>query len=170
LRAVAGSGLRLVVASNEELPVPDAVGAYPFNSQVLTGRDGRKLIVAPEESRESPTARRFLERVVAEGHVAGGHYLDVRQSMNNGGGPACLRQRIVLTDDERAAIRANVFLTDTLADALEAWIERHYRDRLAPADLADPSLWRQGLTALDELTQLLRLGSIYDFQKPLPAP
>jgi len=165
LRAIAGDALRLVVVSSDELPVADAVSAYPFNSQILTGADGKKLVIAPEESRDSLAARRFLDRVVAEGHVAVVHYLEVRESMNNGGGPACLRQRIVLTDDEKAAIRANVFLTETLADALEAWIEKHYRDRLSPADLADPALWRQGMLALDELTQILRLGSVYEFQK-----
>jgi succinylarginine dihydrolase len=92
------------------------------------------------------------------------HYLDLRQSMNNGGGPACLRQRIGLTDAEAGAIRANVFLTDALLADLEAWIRKHYRDRLLPRDLGDPALAREGMTALDELTGLLRLGSVYDFQ------
>jgi len=85
--------------------------------------------------------------------------------MRNGGGPACLRLRVPLTDDERAAVGANVFLSDALADALEAWIRRHYRDRLAPADLADPLLVEESRRALDELSQLLRLGAVYPFQR-----
>jgi succinylarginine dihydrolase len=165
LRAAVGDGLAVVVARQAELPIEDAVGAYPFNSQLLGLPDGRKVIVAPEESRERPAARRFLERVVAEGHVAEVRYRDVRDSMNNGGGPACLRQRVVLTDGEVAAIGAKVFLTDTLADELASWIERHYRDRLSPADLGDPALAREGLVALDELTRILRLGSVYEFQR-----
>jgi succinylarginine dihydrolase len=92
------------------------------------------------------------------------HYLDVRQSMNNGGGPACLRQRIRLTDAERAAEKARVFYDEALHADLAAWVRRHYRDRLAPGDLRDPALAREGMTALDELTGLLRLGSVYDFQ------
>jgi succinylarginine dihydrolase len=84
--------------------------------------------------------------------------------MENGGGPACLRQRIVLTDDEVAAVGANVFLTEALFVALGDWIQRHYRERLVPADLADPALARESMAALDELTRILRLGSVYDFQ------
>jgi succinylarginine dihydrolase len=85
--------------------------------------------------------------------------------MENGGGPACLRQRIVLSEAERASVRGRVFLDDALASDLEQWIGRHYRDRLAADDLRDPSLHRESLAALDELTRLLRLGPLYDFQR-----
>src|SRR5262249_41528426 len=165
LRALLGDDLRVFVATNAELPVEDAVGAYPFNSQLVTLSDGRMALVAPEESRERPAARRFLERLVAEGAVGVVHYLDVNQSMNNGGGPACLRQRIVLGDEEVAAVRANVFWPPELAAALAEWIGRSYRDRLEPKDLADPLLAREGMAALDELTRILRLGPVYDFQR-----
>jgi succinylarginine dihydrolase len=166
LRGRLGDALSVVVASESELPARDAVAAYPFNSQVLTLPDGGMAIVAPEDSRENPRARAFLERVVAEDNpVRVVHYRDVRQSMHNGGGPACLRQRIVLTDDEVAAVRANVFYTPELHAELTAWVARNYRDKLTAADLADPALAREGLQALDELTRILRLGSVYEFQR-----
>ena len=85
--------------------------------------------------------------------------------MENGGGPACLRQRIVLEEEERAAVRARVFWDDALGQELEAWVRRNYRDRLVGDDLADPRLARETMTALDELTKILRLGSVYDFQR-----
>jgi succinylarginine dihydrolase len=93
------------------------------------------------------------------------HYLDVRQSMQNGGGPACLRQRIWLNEEEKNAIRSNVFFTPELNQTLEQWIVRHYRDRLSPQDLGDPKLANESMTALDELTGILGLGSVYDFQQ-----
>ncbi|RKH43733.1 N-succinylarginine dihydrolase [Corallococcus sicarius] len=166
LRQKLGADFRSVVATNDELPVKDAVKAYPFNSQVLSLPDGTMAIVAPIESRETPHARAFLERVVAEDNpVKAVHYLDVRQSMNNGGGPACLRQRISLTDAERAAITADVFYSPALHETLAAWVRRHYRDVLRPDDVRDPLLARETMTALDELTRLLKLGSVYDFQQ-----
>jgi succinylarginine dihydrolase len=166
LRARLGTALSIVLASDRQLPVADAVAAYPFNSQVVTTGDGSLAIVAPEESRENGAAHAFLESVVAgDNPVKAVHYLDVRQSMNNGGGPACLRLRVVLTDDEVAAVRANVFFTPALGARLESWIERHYRDRLLPADLGDPKLHREVMTALDELAALLGLGNLYDFQR-----
>jgi succinylarginine dihydrolase len=166
LRATLGDELAVVVATNAELPVERAVGAYPFNSQVLTVGDGTMAIVAPEDSREDPHACAFLERVVASGGpVKAVHYRDVRQSMHNGGGPACLRLRVPLEDAEVAMLGANVVLTDALDAALEAWIKRRYRDTLHPTDLRDLALARETMEALDELTQILSLGPVYDFQR-----
>jgi len=56
-------------------------------------------------------------------------------------------------------------LTAELHDQLKAWIEKHYREELRADDLRDPRLLDESRTALDELTQLLKLGSIYDFQQ-----
>jgi succinylarginine dihydrolase len=165
LREAAGEGLRVVVAADRELPVADAIAAYPFNSQLLELPGGGLAVLAPEESRENPRARAFLERVAAEGAAREVRYVDVNQSMNNGGGPACLRLRVGLTDEEVRAIGADVFFSPALHARLVAWVERHYRDRLLPADLADPALAREGMAALDELTRILRLGSVFDFQQ-----
>jgi succinylarginine dihydrolase len=166
LRALLGDELSLVLATDAELPVADAVAAYPFNSMVVTLPSGKMAVLAPIESRDTPAARRFLDRVVAtENPVASVHYLDVGQSMNNGGGPACLRLRVPLSDEEAEAVRAAVFYTPERGAAWEAWVTRHYRDRLTAADLADPALWREVMTALDELTQLLGLPSLYPFQQ-----
>jgi succinylarginine dihydrolase len=166
LRRLLGDDLFVVRATSAELSPESTVAAYPFNSQVVDLPDGTMAIVAPEDSRDDPQARAFLERVVAAGGpVRGLHYVGVRQSMQNGGGPACLRIRVPLSDDEARALSGNVVLGDGLFDALSKWIARHYRDRLAPGDLADPQLAREGMHALDELTGLLRLGSIYDFQQ-----
>ena len=165
LGAVAGREHR--AAEKRDLSaVADAVAAYPYNSELLTVADGRMVIVAPADSRDNPRARAFLDRVVAEDNpVVEVHYLDLRQSMNNGGGPACLRLRVPLEEAEIAALGGRVLLGDALERDLAAWIERRYRDRLAPADLADPALARESMVALDELTGILRLGSVYDFQR-----
>ncbi len=166
LRGMLGDSFTPVLATDAELPIASAVAAYPFNSQLVTLPDGSMAIVAPQEAREDRFAHAYLERVAQSGGpVKAVHYLDLRQSMENGGGPACLRQRIVLGDEDRAAVRARVFWDDALGSELEAWVLRHYRDRLSGADLGDPALVREALAALDELTAILRLGSVYDFQR-----
>lgn len=166
LRQMLGESFTPHLATDAELPIASAVAAYPFNSQLLTLQDGSMAIVAPQEAREDRFARAYLERVSQSGGpVKAVHYLDLRQSMENGGGPACLRQRIVLGDEDRAAVRARVFWDEALGTDLEAWVRRHYRDRLSGADLEDPALARETLAALDELTAILRLGSVYDFQR-----
>lgn len=166
LQNLLGPEFRSCLATEAELPLADAVKAYPFNSQLLSLPDGGMVIIAPADSHENQAARRFLERVVAEDNpVRAVHYLDVRQSMNNGGGPACLRLRVPLTAAECAAVKANVFYSAALHATLASWINKHYRERLAGPELADPSLARESFTALDELTQLLGLGAVYDFQR-----
>lgn len=166
LKALLGESFTAYVASEKELPLKHAVGAYPFNSQLLTLPDGEMAVVAPVESREDRYARAFFEKVrTSGGPIKAVHHLDLRQSMENGGGPACLRQRIVLSDEDRAAVKARVFWDDALGAQLESWVSRNYRDKLVGKDLADPQLVRQNLTALDELTKLLELGSVYDFQR-----
>ncbi len=166
-----GEELFVVAATEAALSVRRAVATYPFNSQVLTVAGGAMAIVAPADAREDPSARAFLEGAVAgrgrrgeASPVGAVHYVDVRQSMRNGGGPACLRLRVPLADDELGALGASVLFDEAIERDLAAWIERHYRDRLVPADLADPKLARESMTALDELTQRLGLGSVYDFQ------
>jgi succinylarginine dihydrolase len=166
LRALLGESFVALLASEKELPAASAVAAYPFNSQLLTLPDGSMTLVAPEEAREDPRARAFLQRVVgSDGPIKTVHHLDLRESMENGGGPACLRQRIVLRDAERSAITARVFWDEALGTELEAWVRRHYRDRLVGEDLADPRLAHENMQALDELTRILRIGSVYDFQR-----
>jgi len=166
LRKRLGDELTVVRATSRELPAESAVASYPFNSQVLECPDGTMTILAPEDAREDASARAFLERVVAQGGpVRAVHYIDVRQSMQNGGGPACLRLRVPLADAEISALSGRVVVDEALEDALAAWVDRHYRDRLSPQDLGDPLLAREGMTALDELSKLLGIGSVYDFQR-----
>ena len=154
-----------LVVRDDELPLADAVATYLFNSQLLPRDDARYLLVAPAECRAHPATAQLLDRLVASGSpIAEVLTFDLRQSMRNGGGPACLRLRVPLTTTERAAIRGNVILDGALDAGLDAWIRRHYRDRVAPTDLRDPSLLDETRRALDELTQLLRLPPVYRFQ------
>jgi succinylarginine dihydrolase len=123
------------------------------------------LLVAPTEVRANASVRAYVDRLLGSGGgIAELLTFDLKQSMENGGGPACLRLRVALTARERAAIGARVFLDDALAAELEDWIRRNYRDRLAAADLGDPALLEESRRALDELTRILRLPSVYPFQ------
>jgi succinylarginine dihydrolase len=166
LAAAVGPAFSPIIVRESDVSVAEAVATYLFNSQLITRDDGRMLLVAPAECRENTRVNAYIEALTASGGpIAEVLTFDLKQSMKNGGGPACLRLRVALTASERAAVRANVFLDNALAQALEAWIREHYRDRLAPADLADPKLLEESRRALDQLSQLLRIGSVYPFQR-----
>lgn len=170
LSRVVGPAFRSIVVRESELPLADAVATYLFNSQLIEGADGRFLLVAPAECRAHRAASEVLDRLTTgDAPIAEILTFELRQSMRNGGGPACLRLRVPVTSDERAAIRSNVILDEDLAATLENWIRQNYRDRLESADLRDPALLDESRRALDELTRLLALPSIYPFQLDVPA-
>lgn len=156
--------VRMVPASRVSLE--QTVRSYLFNSQ-LVFKDGQLLWLAPGECAEDRAVHDFLVEMAAEPAIgAQVHFLDVRESMRNGGGPACLRLRVPLTADEWERAHEPARLTPERLAALEDWVRRHYRDRLVPEDLLDPQLVDEVQTALDELTQLLVLGSdFYPFQR-----
>ncbi|WJF89181.1 N-succinylarginine dihydrolase [Paraburkholderia bonniea] len=161
-----GAQLQVLEVPEAQVSVADAVSSYLFNSQLLRLPDGRQVLVVPQECRERPRVAAWLDGLSARpGPVDEVLVFDLRESMKNGGGPACLRLRVVLNEAERAAVLPGMWLDDALFTRLDSWIERHYRDTLAPADLADPHLLLESRTALDELTQILGLGSLYDFQR-----
>jgi succinylarginine dihydrolase len=165
LAAAVGPAFQTIVVPDSEVGVADAVATYLFNSQLLPRTDGRFLLVAPAQVRTNRVVAAYVERLLTSGGPIGELLtFDLKESMENGGGPACLRLRVGLTSAERRAIGARVFLDEKLADELADWIGRHYRDRLAPADLADPALIDESRRALDELTRMLRLPSVYPFQ------
>jgi len=159
-------GFTAIVVPRARVSVSDAVATYLFNSQLLQHPDGGMRLVLPEESRQHPGVWRYLtELAESGGPIRELTVFDLRESMCNGGGPACLRLRVVLTPAEQRAVNPAVMMNDTLFSQLSEWVERHYRDYLTQADLADPALLQEGRCALDELTQLLRLGSVYAFQR-----
>jgi len=165
-----GALLRIVEVPASAVSVQDAVSSYLFNSQLLTRADGKNVLVVPKECRDNPRVAAYLDALTVQHDVIDEVLVfDLRESMRNGGGPACLRLRVVLNEAECAAVNPLVWMNDMRFAILDAWIDRHYRDRLTDADLADPALLDESRAALDDLTGILGLGSVYDFQSDLPA-
>lgn len=160
-----GGRFQAIMVPRDQVAVEDAVRSYLFNSQLLTRADGRMLLIVPEECRANPRVWQYLEALLASNAaIAEVKVFDLKQSMQNGGGPACLRLRVALSKQELGAVNQGVIMTSSLYEQLTGWVDRHYRDRLSEADLADPQLLVECRTALDELTRLLQLGSVYPFQ------
>jgi succinylarginine dihydrolase len=160
-----GGNFQGVLVPRDAVSVDDAVRSYLFNSQLLTRADGSMLLIVPEECRNNANVWAYLQQLTSgNGPIREVKVFDLKQSMQNGGGPACLRLRVALKEHELAAVNPGVVMTPELFTTLNAWVDKHYRDRLAESDLADPQLLIECRTALDELTQILKLGSVYPFQ------
>ncbi len=161
-----GDGFRITEVPSSQVSVQDAVQTYLFNSQLLALPNGKTLLVIPEECRQNARVWTYVEELLAtDSGIDAVQVFDLKQSMRNGGGPACLRLRVVLNDAERAAVNQHTLMSDALYATLNRWVDKHYRDRLSEADLADPQLLRESRSALDELTRILQLGPVYPFQR-----
>lgn len=154
--------LKPVMVPDSEVPLADAISSYLFNSQLLQFPDEDRLVlIAPGETQDTPSTRAYCERLVrANGPIGRVQFVDVRQSMRNGGGPACLRLRVVMTEDELASCHQGVILDEELIDDLQACVRSTYRDRLAPADLADPKFADECRIAREALLEILELDAL----------
>ncbi len=157
-----------VEVSNQDVPIAEAIKSYLFNSMLVRfPGDARLSLIAPLETEENPKTRAYCQKLVSgNGPIGNVVFVDVRQSMRNGGGPACLRLRVVLSEDELAKTNPAMLINDSVFETLSEWVRRHYRDRLSPDDLGDPALMRESFEALDALTQIMDLGAdFYPFQR-----
>ncbi|MBQ4888233.1 N-succinylarginine dihydrolase [Shewanella sp. MMG014] len=166
IRKKMNTDVHFVKVSTEQVSINDAVKSYLFNTQIITLPNGEMAIIAPTNCQENPAVHAYLNELVTLGTpIKQVQYYDVKQSMQNGGGPACLRLRVAMSELEISAVNQNTLMNDVLFNKLNNWVEKHYRDRLEVKDLADPQLIIESRTALDELTQILKLGSVYQFQR-----
>jgi len=134
----------------------DSIKSYLFNSQLLTLPDGSMALVLPKEAEETPSVKAYLAALVAgNGPIRAAHFVDVRESMQNGGGPACLRLRVVA---DPARVDARFLLDEAKADRLERLVERWWPEAIGPADMTNADLWRQVKAARKALLSELELS------------
>lgn len=136
----------------------DAIASYLFNSQLVTLGSGEMVLILPRESEQNARVKVWLDRLLAgNGPIRACHFIDVRESMRNGGGPACLRLRVAVDAAARAAIDTRFMLDPAKADALERLACTYWPEEIAPGDLGNADLWQQAWAARRALLELLDL-------------
>src|SRR5262249_55174550 len=123
-----------VEVRSSEVTVEDAVTSYLFNSQLVCPPGQPMLLIVARECEENPRVWSRIQQIVADdaNPIGGVRVFDLRQSMDNGGGPACLRLRVVLKAQERLAVNDRCWITPKRFEELSAWVSKHYRDKLEP--------------------------------------
>ena len=130
--------VQIVEVPASAVSLADAIRSYLFNAQLVTLPSGGQALVLPSEAQEVPAVWEWLEGMVAgNGPIRRLVPVNVRQSMANGGGPACLRLRVVA---DPATVDPRFMATPDRLDAIEQVIAAHWPERIAPGDLADPAL------------------------------
>lgn len=150
--------VEIVEVAEGAVGLAEAIRSYLFNAQLVTLPEGEQALIVPTEAWESVVVRQFLDSLVAgNGPIRRAIPVDVRQSMANGGGPACLRLRVVA---DPAAVDPRFLLDDATADAIELAARSHWPEQIDPADLGDETLARTVLAARHALLARLDLEQL----------
>ena len=149
----------IVEVPDAAVSLDDAIKSYLFNAQLVTlPGDGGMALILPEETRETPGVWSWLQDMVAgNGPIRRLFVVDVRQSMANGGGPACLRLRVLA---DPAHVDPRFLVDDAKLDRIAAAIDAHWPERIAPDDLLDPALWSRMEAARRALDAALDLAEL----------
>jgi len=150
--------LEVVEVPSSAVSLEEAIRTYLFNAQLLTLPSGEMVLIVPEECRESPSVWAWVEAMLAgNGPIRHVIPVDVRQSMANGGGPACLRLRVVC---DPATVDPRFLLDEAKADLLERVIAAHWPEQIDPADLASENLAASVISARLALLGALDLAQL----------
>ena len=151
-------GFEYVEVSDADVPLADAVRSYLFNAQLVTPPDGETTLIVPTEARETASVWRWLERHLAgNGPIRRVEVVDVRQSMANGGGPACLRLRVVA---DPAAVDQRFIVDEQKLDRICEIVQRHWPQQIHHSELQKPALIVDIERARAALLQALDLSAL----------
>ena len=150
--------LEVVEVPSSAVSFQEAIRTYLFNAQLLTLPSGEMALIVPEECRESPAVWGWVETMLAgNGPIRQVIPVDVRQSMANGGGPACLRLRVVC---DPATVDPRFLLDEAKADLIEQVIAAHWPQQIDPSDIGTPNLATSVIAARLALLDALDLAQL----------
>jgi succinylarginine dihydrolase len=148
--------VEIVEVPAAQVSLADAISSYLFNAQLVTLPGGEMALILPTEARDTPSVWRWLqEHVAGNGPIRRLEVVDVRQSMANGGGPACLRLRVVA---DPATIDPRFLVNDDKLGRIAAVIERHWPEDIPQDAIGDPALIARIEAARSALLDLLGVG------------
>ena len=151
--------VEIVEVPASAVSLPDAIKSYLFNAQLVSLPDGGGMgLVLPTEAQDTPAVWNWLEAHVAgNGPIRRLLPVNVRQSMANGGGPACLRLRVVA---DPATVDPRFIADDAKLDRIADVVAKHWPEAIAPGDLASATLAGDVRAARAALLETLDLGEL----------
>ncbi|PTQ09942.1 succinylarginine dihydrolase [Sphingomonas oleivorans] len=148
----------IVEVPADRVSLADAIRSYVFNAQLVTLPGGEAALILPTEARDTPAVWSWLQEMVAgNGPIRRLELVDVRESMANGGGPACLRLRVVA---DPATVDSRFLLDEAKLARIEDIVAHHWPETITPEMLPDPALWRSIETARAALLHALDLAEL----------
>jgi succinylarginine dihydrolase len=150
--------VEIIEVPADAVSLADAIASYLFNAQLVTLPEGGMALVVPTDARAVPAVWRWLEALVSgNGPIRRLVPVDVRQSMANGGGPACLRLRVVC---DPATVDPRFMVDEARLDRIDEVVAAHWPERVRPEDHATLGAWPEAVAARQALLDALDLGEL----------
>jgi len=150
--------LHVVEVPASAVSLEEAIRTYLFNAQLVSLPSGEMALVVPSECQESASVWAWCERMLASnGPIRQVIPVDVRQSMANGGGPACLRLRVVA---DPATVDARFLLDEAKAQRIESVIAQAWPERIEPEEIGSEKLAKTVIEAREALLAVLSLDKL----------
>jgi succinylarginine dihydrolase len=148
----------IVVVPADRVSLADAVNSYLFNAQLVSLPSGEMALILPTEAQANASVWNWLKEMIAgNGPIRKLVPIDVRQSMANGGGPACLRLRVVA---DPAAVDPRFMVDEAKLDSIAEVIAKHWPESMAPGQLGDPALIAEVRSARSALLTVCGLDEL----------
>jgi len=148
----------IITVPDAAVSLADAITSYLFNSQLVTLPDATMTLILPTEAQENSRVAAHLASLIGgNGPIRAVRFVAVRESMRNGGGPACLRLRVVA---DPATVDPRFLVDDAKLDRIAGIVAAHWPVEIGPDDLARPGLWAQCRAARGALLDALDLVSL----------
>jgi succinylarginine dihydrolase len=161
-KKITNKDLILLEVKEKELSLNNAVSSYLFNSQILSpeGKEGM-ILFAPKECERFEKVRKYINKIILDpaNPLTEVIYFDLNESMQNGGGPACLRLRIVMNEAQLKDINQSLMFNDALYKKLKQLIEENYPDELKLEDLTKPEIVEKISICFDKYEEIFNINT-----------
>ena len=128
----------IIIVPADRVSLADAIQSYLFNAQLVTLPDGGMALILPSEAQENARVWGWLtEMIEGNGPIRKLVPVDVRQSMANGGGPACLRLRVVA---DPATVAPRFIADEARLDIIAKVVAAQWPETIATNQLSNPAL------------------------------
>ena len=151
--------VEIIEVPADAISLAEAIQSYLFNAQLVTlPKGGGMALILPAEAQRVDRVRQWLDALIAgNGPIRRLIPVDVRESMANGGGPACLRLRVVC---DPATVDPRFLVDDAKLDRIAAVIARDWPERVEPSDFATLGAWPAAVEARAALLETLDLQEL----------
>lgn len=150
--------LQSICVSRKELPLDEAVRTYLFNSQIVNSDSESMQLICPVQCKESAQTRSLIDRWISDptNPIQRVHFMSLGQSMANGGGPACLRLRMMIDESQLEELGHRYRIDEARIARLTTMIEREYPDRFSIEDMTRLDFADHAQTTVEAIERLSR--------------